>query len=267
LVDGIGIFVDTRRNNFQGNRWMKPYPYLKKGTLVDKVFDALKEGIFSGRMKKGEKLPPQDVLAGEFGVSRTVIREAYKKLSSMGLIESRQGSGTFVSVPDAGALMDPLMTTLMLDETSIRELIEARYYLEKVIVGIAASRVVPEDIAELKACLATMKDSGNTGDYETFSQADNIFHKQLAAIAKNSILNRILETIWDLNYRFLIKFSRTEGAVGRAIDHHERILNAMAEKDPDRAEAEMSEHLRDIVQAVNKHFKLDFDLMPSDRPV
>jgi len=68
----------------------------KRGNLAEMVFDAKKETILAGSFKQGECLPTQETLAKEFGVSRTVMREAFNKLSSLGLIKSFQGRGTFV---------------------------------------------------------------------------------------------------------------------------------------------------------------------------
>jgi len=68
---------------------------------------------------------------------------------------------------------------------------------------------------------------------------------------------RILDTIGDMNYRFLLSFTQTEGAIERAVDFHRRIMEAVVRNDPDEAVKEMSGHLTDIMGAVQKHYRFD----------
>jgi len=236
---------------------MDTYPKFKRGNLVDRVFEALRTSILSGRMKEGERFPPQSVLADEFGVSRTVIREAHHKLSSLGLVKSEQGRGTFVSVPDSKSLLDPMLSLLTLDRASTRELLEARYYIEGIVAKLATERATQLDMSRLKEIFAAMEASAARDDVENFSCHDNSFHKELAIISKNSMFCRILETLCGLNDQFLIGFTRTPGAIERAVSFHRRILAAVTGHDAEGAQLEMNEHMKDIIRSVKRNYDLD----------
>ncbi len=239
---------------------MQDYPQFKQGNLVDQVFESLRTEIVSGRMQQGQRFPPQDILARNLGVSRTVIREAQKKLSSLGLVKCEQGRGTFVSAPDSHQLLDPMLSSLTLDKASTRELLEARYHMENVVARLAASRATACDVDRLEKIVAAMRTSAEDGDLAAFSRHDNAFHRELADISKNGLLRRILSTLWDLNYCFLMTFTRTAGAIERAITYHQCILDAVAKNDPALAERQMTSHMQDIIKSVKRHYDLDMEI-------
>ena len=159
------------------------------------VFTTLRDNILSGKLKEGDPLPPQNILAEQFGVSRTVMREAINKLSSLGLIESHQGRGTFVHSLTPSSLMEPMLTALLLDEVSIRELMETRYYLEGIIARLASKRAEPKTIDALERLIGLMEEHLRDGYLEAFAENDLTFHLTLAEASKNTILRRVLETI------------------------------------------------------------------------
>jgi GntR family transcriptional repressor for pyruvate dehydrogenase complex len=236
---------------------MTPYSTIKEGSLVDQVFKKLREEILTGKLRQGDRLPPQTDLACQFGVSRTVVREAQNKLSSLGLLRITQGRGTFVLPPESSRLLDPVLHALYLDETSIRELFETRYHLERISVELAAKRCAPQDAARLEELWMAGRKYAEQGDHQFFSKMDVAFHCHLAAISQNRMFCRILDTIGDMNYRFLLSFTQTEGAIERAVDFHRRIMEAVVRNDPDEAVKEMSGHLTDIMGAVQKHYRFD----------
>lgn len=239
---------------------MEAYKNVRQGNLVDIVFEKLKDDIVSGKLKQGERFPPQEVLARQFGVSRPVIREAQKKLASLGLLESRQGSGTFVCRPRADEVMGPLLSVVEMDAESTAELMETRFHLEKVVARLAAQRATPDQAAELDLLIAQMTAAAKQGDLARFNRADFSFHLTLARISGNRIMARIVETIRDMTYRFLRSFSQSEGAMERAIRYHRAIAKAVAENDPRAAENQMRLHLNDIIKNLDRHFELRLDL-------
>ena len=236
------------------------FPNYKRNNLVDMVFEALKDTILAGDSSAGDRLPTQDILADEFGVSRTVIREAVNKLSSLGLVESRQGQGTFIRSPDVNAIMSPMLNALHLDETSTAELIEVRYFLERMVARLAAKRIRPQQVAEIEEIIQRMRLNVAGGNIEEFSRADFAFHQKLAFITQNRVLMRILETIREMQCQFLLTFSRTEGAAERAIEFHTRILQAVAAGNAAKAEKEMELHLLDVVNALREYYNFDLDI-------
>ena len=233
------------------------FPSFKRNNLVEMVFDALKENILSGKFKEGDRLPTQEILAQQFGVSRTVMREALNKLSSLGLIGSYQGRGTFVHSPDAKTVMEPLFNALLLDKTSTRELMEARYYLEGIIARLAAKRIDLQQIKPLQELVISMEQHVHTGNIEAFVEEDLLFHLKLADISKNSILKRVIETLREMMFKLVGSVSRIPGTAQRAVDYHKRIFHALAQNDPDRAEYEMHQHILDVIKVLREKYEFD----------
>jgi GntR family transcriptional repressor for pyruvate dehydrogenase complex len=239
---------------------MESFPSFKRKNLVEMVTGNLKNNILSGKFLEGEMLPSQDSLAQQFGVSRTVIREAIKQLSSIGLLETYQGKGTFVTSSNIKALLEPKIDVYHLNESSTRELMETRLHIEKAIAGLAARRVEPEEISSLQEILVTMKQLASAGDFDAYAIADSSFHLKMAEISRNSILNGILETLRENIHEFMRSYGRIEGAIERSIKCHERILNALAEKDPEMAEQEMRLHVLDIIKTLQKVYRFDLEI-------
>jgi DNA-binding FadR family transcriptional regulator len=229
-------------------------------TLVDRVFSALQKEILSGTRKPGDRIPTQERLAQEFGVSRTVIREAQNKLASLGLIKIDQGRGTFVLSLEPSRFLQSALYGLHFDQTSMRELFETRFYIERIIAGLAARRCTPADAEILKSLLEKARDSAARADLEGFSKEDYSFHHSLAVLSGNRFLCLILTTIREMNHQFLLRFTRTEGAVDRALYYHGHILAAVVKNDSQGAETAMTEHLKDIINALNRLYNFDLDI-------
>lgn len=236
------------------------FPYFKRENLVEMVFDALKQNILNGSFKNGERLPTQEELCQQFGVSRTVMIGAFHKLSSLKLIESQQGRGTFVRMPDSNLVLEPIVNALLLDKPTTRELIETRYYLERSIVRLAAKHIDVQQVEELQHIVHEMDRNFQDGNIEAFSQGDLAFHMKLAEMSQNSILKRLIGVIREMLATFLDEFNRTPGAAERANEHHRKICAAIVEHDADGAEREMQLHLQDVMEILHAQYKLDVDI-------
>ena len=230
---------------------------VKRENLVETVFEALRKDILSGALEDGERLPPQEVLAEQMGVSRTVIREALNRLSSLGLVEAQQGRGTFVRAARPVETMRPLLDAFLQDETTTRELLEARLLVEKLVTRLAARRATPAQVARLREILRTMRKKVAAGDAKGFAQEDLAFHLGLGEASGNRVLQRVLGAIREMLYRFLDEFNRIPGAPDRAVAYHTRILAAVERGDADEAERQMLEHLEDVCRVVREQFRYD----------
>jgi GntR family transcriptional repressor for pyruvate dehydrogenase complex len=235
-------------------------PSFKRDNLVEMVFETLKEKILSGEFNDGDRLPTQEVLCKQFGVSRTVMMGALHKLSSLGLIESQQGRGTFVRLPDTKAVLEPMFNALLLDKPSTRELTETRYYLERIIVRLAAKHIDEQQAKELQDIVSVMEQNFQRGNIEAFSKGDLAFHMKLAEASKNTIFKRIIEIIREMLAKFLDEFNRTPGAAERANEHHRKICDAVVQHDANSAEKEMQLHLRDVMTILHDQYHLDVDI-------
>jgi GntR family transcriptional repressor for pyruvate dehydrogenase complex len=230
---------------------------IQKASATTQVFEALYEMIATGRYVRGQRLPPQDELAKQLGVSRNTLREAINKLSAMGLLRARQGVGTVVEPPSPGGYMSSLSGQFLLDPLSVREFIEARICIERTTVRLAVARATPEEIAAAQATIDRQRKAVERRDETEFTQHDATFHEHLAAMSGNRVLQKFLETTHDLLQRFIGAAAALPGAIEDAIAFHSRVLAAIAARDADRAEQEMVLHLFDVVRRIETNLKID----------
>src|SRR3954453_14038228 len=142
----------------------------RPGRLASVVVEELVHAIVSGKLGEGEILPTEPTLCEEFGFSRTVIREALKLLEERGLVRVEQGRGTTVQPRDAWNLLDPVVLAIALahdrEMSLLGNLVAVRAVLEREMAAAAASRLTAEELAELEANIAGMRESYD--DYEVF---------------------------------------------------------------------------------------------------
>lgn len=130
----------------------------------DYVAQELKTQIIAGKYRSGDQLPPEPALCEMFSVSRITVREALKKLSMMGLVEIKQGKGTFVKSVDLGLFMKPMLQLVDFDEIDIETIYSAREYIEGGIAYLAAQQRTDGELAILESILGKLKAAIQAGD-------------------------------------------------------------------------------------------------------
>lgn len=219
-------------------------PLKSTPTLVEQVCSRLARQLRDESESGDGRLPPERIMAERLGVSRTVLREATKRLELQGLLEIRHGSG----IRAVNRLHKPLSSSLalLLPELPerLRQLLEARAAIEPEMARLAAVRAKAGDIQRLREIHERMVNA--TDDTEAV-EADIDFHRALAGIAGNEIFKITLESLADLG-----RESRrvTIGNVGkqRAIDHHAAIMEGVAAHDADAAASAMMHHMDEAVR-------------------
>ena len=225
---------------------MEKYPQLQSVRLADQVVESLKLEIIQGRIKPGAKLPTERELSEQFGVSRTVIREATKSLEQSGLIVVQPGRGTSVVNQTHNALKDSLglLMDSHIQKSKISALVEFREILEPGIVILAAKNATLRDMLELQAAVETM--DAAIDDKDAYIEADNQFHLALARATQNPLIAPILDPFLDLlsiqrNETFEIRDGARRGQI-----YHKKILEAILHKDVSAAENAMRDHLNQV---------------------
>ena len=137
---------------------------IKNNKVYEQVIDQIKNMIYEGDLKRGDKLPSERELKRQLGVSRASIREAFSALEMIGLIKSRPGEGTFIKTDFDNNLVDPLSLVLLLDENVAEELVELRRVLEVDCVKLAAKRASEEDIEHMKLYIDRLLSSSGYED-------------------------------------------------------------------------------------------------------
>jgi GntR family transcriptional repressor for pyruvate dehydrogenase complex len=227
-------------------------PLVREAGLADRVVAHITAQLLDGTLPRGTKVPPERVLAEQFGVSRTVIREAVRTLVSKGLMETRGGSGTYVRAPDAAVAAESMSLLLRLhhgnNPISYEKIHEVRRVLEVEIAALTAKRATPEAIAALEAAVERLR--GARHDREAFVSADVAFHAALAAATGNELFPVLLNSIADVMAEVRYLGFTVPGAFENAIAFHEQLLAAVRAGDEAAAVRAMKAHLRDSERAL-----------------
>lgn len=159
--------------------------------MADEVAEQVQKQIIDGELKEGDKLPIEAELMKEFGVGRSSIREAVKKLENMGYLKVQQGKGTFITTPSLS--QEPLEQRLK--RADIKELYEVRNILESAIAERAAQRHTAQDVEEMMEYLAARKAAAEAGTLAECIEADIKFHVSVAKAAHNEILFELYSSV------------------------------------------------------------------------
>jgi GntR family transcriptional regulator, transcriptional repressor for pyruvate dehydrogenase complex len=161
-----------------------PLSSLRRGSLVELATTQLRDEVARGTWPVGTRIPAEAELAGRLGVGRSTVREAVRALVHAGMLEARQGAGTFVL---ARAATEPEWGTL-LRRAAVLEVYEVREGLERQAALLAAQRRTPGDIERIEAALARRQRARQQGDGEAFIAADLEFHQAVVVAAHNDLL-------------------------------------------------------------------------------
>lgn len=215
--------------------------------LTQRVIAELRRQIESGALKPGDKLPTEQSLIKQFGVSRTVIREAVAGLRADGLLEPRQGVGVFVLEPAVPDTELPLLTLPTRKISDIIESLELRTAVEVEAAGLAAARCSPAQEAEIHSRLKDFEARVQAG--EPTEAEDFAFHVAVAEAANNQRFKEFLAFLG----RRTIPRSQLRQAAGTAIEplasdetlyqEHCAIFEAILARDPEAAREAMRRHL------------------------
>jgi GntR family transcriptional regulator, transcriptional repressor for pyruvate dehydrogenase complex len=199
--------------------------------------------ITTGRLKPGERLPSERAMALEMGVSRQSIREAIHRAKAEGLIEVRQGEGTFVISSLKGNLKPPLSILLEAQAEKVFEFLEMRKLIECWCAERASKTATAGDLKRMREILKRMtKVSPGEAGWE---RADLVFHSSVAAASHNVIAMHVMEGLKDSfqTYFRVKKFTTRTERKDELLAQHRDIFEAIQQRDAGRARDKMLEHL------------------------
>lgn len=221
----------------------------RNGTTAEEVAARLREMIHSGELSAGDKLPPERDLAKILGVSRPTLRAGIRSLSAVGILQSKQGAGTFVAVADESPTLDssPLRMLSALHGFTSDEMFEARLALEMSIAGLAASRATAEQMTTLAEEIAGMYASLN--EPEQYLVHDMRFHQIVAAASGNRILTSLMNMVATILFDSRSKTVKRAKDLKESAEQHHNIYRALRDRDPEAAERAMHDHLIETQKA------------------
>lgn len=219
---------------------------LKSKKIFEQIAEQIREIIFSGFLKPGDRLPCEKELANQFKTGRTVVREALRTLEQAGLIYVKQGSegGTFIKQTDPAVITRSFSDMIRLGNIALRDLTEARLGIEKMILEFAINKINGNDLDLLRMNI----EEGEKFVYEETRASDSHikFHLLLAKSTKNPVFEVILEPIMNIVFSFLREVERPKEYIYRVLNSHKKIYKAVEERDITVAKEKMEEHLLDV---------------------
>jgi len=213
--------------------------------VADQVTDELQDWFRSGELTPGMRLPPERELAARFGVSRTSLRDALRRLELLGYLDARQGDGTYVRVPGAEAMSQPFRNLVSTLPQNAADLLEFRSLLEPEVAALAAAHLTPASRQELLDSLG--RQQALPRQSPKLSREDALFHDALARAAGNAVVLRVLETLRDLLHD-VRAISLPAAGASRTVAEHERVVLAVLAQDQDAARQAMRDHLENVTQ-------------------
>lgn len=212
----------------------------EKTTADVMVAEKIKQLIVEQKLEAGDKLPTETELCEQLNVARHTLREGIKRLSQLGILESRTGSGTYVCGPSYDKVEEYLVYLKDRREISKKEVYEVRVALE----STAAVKASDAEIRQLESILNRMRRTVENSDYVKFVECNVEFHNAVADFSQNRLLVGITQAIQKL-----IRYSMygTDNDFKRNIDAsfagHVKIYEAIQRHDEAGARDAMSEHL------------------------
>ena len=227
---------------------------IKQSKISDVITERLESMILDGTLTAGEKLLPERLLAEKFQVSRPSLREAIQNLSAKGLIERKQGGGTFVTKSLNKAMTDPLMDLVATRPETQFDLLEFRHALEGMAAFYAALRAQASDYQSLKEALETLQSTELNADGEQEAKALTEFYLTMAKASHNMVLLHVMRTMQPMlidNIQRNLSMLRSGADVEQSIQQQRKdIVDAIVAGDPVLARSASHKHLGFIEQTL-----------------
>lgn len=225
------------------------------GRAADHVVRALELRIRDGSLAEGEALPPEHKLMDEFGISRTVVREAVRLLSTRGLVEAKPRYRPIVRKAGFEAALDAagaVVSNLLQQSGGVRNLFDTRIMVEAMLAREAALHARKSDISELKSALAA--NAAAVDDSDAFYLTDMLFHEVLYRIPGNPVLPAIHRAYSNWLAPQWSRMPRLPDRNRANLAAHTAILEGILMRDADAAEAALRAHLNDAWEQVSATF-------------
>ncbi|MDD3489043.1 MAG: FadR/GntR family transcriptional regulator [Paludibacter sp.] len=216
---------------------------IKYGKNEEVVISKIKEMISNGILKPGDRLPAERKMALDFGVGRAQVREALHKLEFYGIIKTLPQSGSVINGLDINTLDGLIGDVLNLQDYDFYSLVESRFILEVNTIRLCAERWNNEDIKNLEKAHENLVQNFDTPDRVSH---DFAFHRAIAEASHNPVFKAMLMIIIP-DILSVYQKDRICAPNPLVISEHEEMLNAIKDRDADRAAAIMAKHLQGVV--------------------
>jgi len=220
---------------------LEPIDLAGRETVSVETTRRLLDYLLAGHVQPGGRLPSERSLAESLGVGRSVVREALKSLTLLGLIDVRQGDGTYLRSVESFLLPQVIDWGLLLGTRKTHDLVETRRIVEIAVTGLAAERRTEGDLADLHRLIGDMHDAGQ--DVDQFAAADVAFHLRLAEASGNETLYRLMTSIRSLLQSWITRVMHAATDFEPSRREHVAILVAVESGSPEQARLAMERHM------------------------
>ena len=231
------------------------FAVVSRSTLPQEIANRLLTQIKEQQLRSGDKLPAERQLAQMMVVSRPVLREALRALSLMGVVDIRQGDGTYITSLEPSQLISHLDFVFSKDSVALAQLLEARRVVEVGNVRLAALRVTESDLAELDELVQSL--AACIDDPDRFSEQDIALHTAMCAAANNFLLYQFMTIVSTLGRVSRERSGGHRAVRDAALRDHRHLLAALRAHDPDAAERAMLRHLDHVEEGLRSPIGAD----------
>ncbi|MCC5781652.1 GntR family transcriptional regulator [Kocuria sp. CCUG 69068] len=211
---------------------------VERPRLYEQVVERLLDHVIQDRLETGDRLPPERDLADSLGVSRATVAQALVALEVLGVIDVQHGSGAVLRYRPSSAVV---LRGLREHADRLPDIVDARSAVETKIAALAAARRTPEDLSAIEHALALMAQDIAGGGRGL--EGDELFHAAVTAAAHSSVLARMMAEISGLVRETRIESLSQQGRPERSLESHRTIVDAIRDREPERAARAMAEHI------------------------
>ncbi|MGB0681550.1 MAG: GntR family transcriptional regulator [Magnetovibrionaceae bacterium] len=233
-----------------------PFQRIRHPKISDAIVEQLEALILEGVLEPGDRLPPERELASELDVSRPSLREAIHRLEMRGLLEAKQGGGTFVKTILASSFTDPLVHLLQSNSAAAMDYVEFRKSIESTAAYYAALRATDSDREILEGRFKAMIAAHEIDDPTQEAECDADFHLAVAEAAHNVVLLHIARALFDLLRKGVFynrnKLYKRSGVRDILLKQHEALYRGVMNGDPEAASNAASAHMAYVQEAMRE---------------
>ncbi len=226
---------------------LEKFEAIKVDSPVDKIIKQIRDSIATGQLNPGDKLPSERQLSDKFGIGRTYVRDAIKKLEFFGVLKTNPQSGTVVAGVDITVMEGLLSNVIKMSENDFFHMVETRVLMEKYACRRAAMKRTTANIDALEGALDKYRirvESDLSGVNEDFG-----FHLMIADASQNQVVKSLMMILIPDIITIYRKLNVCgDGRFHKSLDEHRTILDCIIRQKPQEAEEAMKLHLKDVVE-------------------
>ncbi len=223
----------------------------QKQNVVNDVFEQLRQKLIDENWAPGSRLPSEQELCNMLNVSRVSVRSAVQRLRDLGIVITRQGSGSYISEDfTPQTLNNRLRPVMNLSKEEFHDMMVFRQTVEFKCMELAVVYATTEDILSIEQALNRML--VNKNDYKKYSEADFDFHLAIAKASKNKVFYNVMLSIKDSYYYYLEELNRALGITLESVDAHIKIYLAMKNRDASTAVQVLGETMAENLTAIER---------------